>query len=154
MRGYKAIAGWARRIGPKARARFSSRRDDQGRLLVPSDYVIREALVRTDPVEVHRALQRSNKFCAEADESLALDEQGHPTHLMGAIGRQSRAALSSPIPTVSPMSFAATGVWRTRCLGSSMCVVNIPHTGVRPAGQDIMSNRYNNWRIHPSTAVS
>ena len=97
MRGYKAIAGWARSLGPKARERFGCRRH-KGRRIVPSEYVIRDVLVRTDPVEVDRALQHWNELYGEADESLAidgktmrnaLDEQGQQTHIMSAIGHQS-----------------------------------------------------------------
>jgi hypothetical protein len=99
MRGYKAIAGWARSLGPKARERFGCRRDNQGRRLVPSEYVIRDVLVRTDPVQVDRALQRWNEVYGETDESLAidgktmrnaLDEEGQQTHIMSAIGHQSQ----------------------------------------------------------------
>ncbi|OGA45158.1 MAG: hypothetical protein A3G24_19885 [Betaproteobacteria bacterium RIFCSPLOWO2_12_FULL_62_13] len=40
MRGYKAIAGWARDLGPKARERFGCRRK-QRRYLVPRESIIR-----------------------------------------------------------------------------------------------------------------
>jgi predicted transposase YbfD/YdcC len=97
MRGYKAIAGWAKSLGPKARERFGCRRE-QGRRLVPSEYVIRDVLVRVDPVQLDRALQRWNALYGEDDESLAIDgktmcnardEEGHQTHIMSAVGHRS-----------------------------------------------------------------
>ncbi len=57
MRGYKAMADWAKSLGPKARERFGCRRD-HGRRLVPSEYVIRDLLVRINPEQLDRALQR------------------------------------------------------------------------------------------------
>jgi len=57
--------------------------------VVPSEYVIRDVLVRVDPVELDGALQRWNEVYDEDDESLAIDgktmcnaidEQGHQTH--------------------------------------------------------------------------
>jgi hypothetical protein len=107
MRGYKAIAGWAKSLGPKARERFGCRRK-QGRRLVPSEYVIRDVLVRVDPVELDRALQRWNELYGEDDESLAidgktmcnaLDEKGHQTHIMSAVGHRSHLCYTAlPCP--------------------------------------------------------
>ncbi|MCP3881255.1 MAG: transposase family protein [Sulfitobacter sp.] len=97
MRGYKAIAGWARSLGPKARERFGCRRK-QGRRSVPSEYVIRDVLIRVDPVELDGALQRWNALYGEADESLAIDgktmcnaidEAGQQTHIMSVVGHRS-----------------------------------------------------------------
>jgi hypothetical protein len=98
LRGYKAIAGWAKSLGPKARERFGCRRE-KGRRVVPSEYVIRDVLVRVDPVELDGALQRWNEVYGEDDESLAIDgktmrnaidEQGDQTHIMSAIGHQTQ----------------------------------------------------------------
>ena len=84
IHGYKAIAGWAQSLGTKARERFGCRRE-KGRRVVPSEYVIRDVLVRIDPVALDRALQRWNEIYGEDDESLAIggktlchaiDEQG------------------------------------------------------------------------------
>jgi len=97
MRGYKAIAGWAKSLGPKARERFGCRRK-QGRRSVPSEYVIRDVLIRVDPVELDGALQRWNAVYGEADESLAIDgktmcnaidEAGQQTHIMSVVGHRS-----------------------------------------------------------------
>ena len=96
LRGYKAIAGWAKSLGPKARERFGCRRE-KGRRVVPSEYVIRDVLVRVDPVALDGALQHWNEAYGEDDESLAIDgktmcnaidEQGHQTHIMSAVGHQ------------------------------------------------------------------
>ncbi len=59
VRGYKAISHWADNLGQKTRGRFRCRRVD-GRYIVPSQYVIRDVLIRVDPAEVDRALQRWN----------------------------------------------------------------------------------------------
>ena len=99
MRGYKAISDWAKSLGPKARERFGCRRE-HGRRVVPSEYVIRDVLVRVDPVALDRALQRWNEVHGEADESLAIDgkamcnaidEQGRQTHIMSVVGHQTNS---------------------------------------------------------------
>ena len=101
MRGYKAISDWANSLGPKARERFRCRREN-GRYVVPSEYVIRDVLIRVDPLHLDRALQRWNEAYGQQDESLAIDgktmcnaidEQGHQTHIMSAIGHQTKSLL-------------------------------------------------------------
>ncbi len=96
MRGYKAISDWAKSLGPKARERFGCRRE-HGRRVVPSEYVIRDVLVRVDPVALDRALQRWNETHGEIDDSLAIDgktmcnaidAQGRQTHIMSVVGHQ------------------------------------------------------------------
>ena len=47
MRGYKAISDWADALGQQARERFGCRREN-GRYVVPSEYVIRDCLVQLD----------------------------------------------------------------------------------------------------------
>ncbi|MCP4391577.1 MAG: DUF4338 domain-containing protein [Gammaproteobacteria bacterium] len=98
MRGYKAISDWAKSLGVKARERFGCRREN-GRRVVPSEYVIRDVLVRVDPVAFDRALQCWNETHGEADESLAIDgktmcnaidESDRQTHIMSAIGHRSK----------------------------------------------------------------
>jgi hypothetical protein len=97
MRGYKAMAEWANDLGPKARERFRCRRD-QGRYLVPSESVIRDVLIRVDPVALDRALQQWNAAYGQADQSLAIDgktmknaidEHGRQAHIMSVIGHES-----------------------------------------------------------------
>jgi hypothetical protein len=96
MRGYQAIAEWAQSLGSKARERFGCR-CEHGRRVVPSPYVIRDVLVRVDPVALDRALQRWNEAHGQADDRLAIDgktmrnaidAQGRQTHIMSVIGHQ------------------------------------------------------------------
>ncbi|MEW6663674.1 MAG: Druantia anti-phage system protein DruA [Thermodesulfobacteriota bacterium] len=98
MRGYQAISDWAQSLSPKARERFECRYEN-GHYLVPSQYIIRDVLIRIDPVHLDRALQRWNQVYGEHDESLAIDgktmcnaidKQGHQTHIMSAVGHQSK----------------------------------------------------------------
>lgn len=97
-RGYKAIADWARALSPVARARFRCCYR-QGKYLVPSESVLRDVLIRVDPDELDQALQRWNAHSGAVDESLAIDgktmcnaidEAGRQTHIMSAIGHQSK----------------------------------------------------------------
>ena len=98
MRGYRAMADWAKSLGPRARQRFGCRYE-KGRYLVPSESIIRDVLIRVDPVHLDRALQRWNQTYTQEDESLAIDgktmcnaidEQGHQTHILSVIGHQSK----------------------------------------------------------------
>jgi hypothetical protein len=98
MRGYKAISDWANSLGQKARERFRCRRE-QGRYVVPSESVIRNLLIRVDPLHLDRALQRWNEAYGKQDQSLAIDgktmcnaidEQGYQTHIMSAVGHQTK----------------------------------------------------------------
>ncbi len=98
MRGYQAIWDWADSLGIKARQRFGCR-FRKGQYIVPSLYVIRNLLIRVDPVHLDRAFQRWNQLYAAEDESLAIDgktmcnaieKDGHQTHIMSVIGHQSK----------------------------------------------------------------
>ncbi len=110
MEGYKAIGGWAKDLGQKARARFRCRYRNR-RYEVPSRTVIREVLTRVDPVALDRALQGWNALHAQSDEALALDgktmckaidEAGRQTHILGVVGQQSQVCYtqkkSAPCP--------------------------------------------------------
>jgi hypothetical protein len=97
-RGYKAISDWADSLGAKARERFGCRREKDS-FVVPSEYILRDILIRVDPAHLDSALQRWNEAYAVHDDSLAIDgktmcnainEQGHRTHIMSAIGHQSK----------------------------------------------------------------
>ncbi len=99
MRGYKAIADWVQSLSPAARARFGCRLD-KGQRLVPSEYVIRDALIRVDPAQLDRALARWNASYGQQDASLAIDgktmcnaidEHGGRTHIMSVVGHESQA---------------------------------------------------------------
>lgn len=98
MRGYRAISDWAKSLGKNARRRFGCRYA-KGRYIVPSEYIIRDVLIRVDPVHLDRALQHWNQTYAQQDESLALDgktmcnaidDQGHQTHILSVVGHQSK----------------------------------------------------------------
>jgi hypothetical protein len=96
MRGYKAIAGWAKDLGAKARERFGCRREN-GRYLIPSESIIRDVLVRVDPAKLDKALQQWNAAFGKDDQSLAIDgktmcnaidDQGQQAHIMSAVGHE------------------------------------------------------------------
>ena len=98
MRGYLAISDWAKGLGKKARQRFGCRYQNK-RYLVPSLSIIRDVLIRVEPAHLDRALQRWNQCYAQQDDSLAIDgktmcnaidDQGYQTHIMSAIGHQSK----------------------------------------------------------------
>ena len=98
MRGYRAIADWAQSLSPRARERFRCRREN-GRSVVPSEYVIRDLLIRIHPPDLDRALQQWNDTYGRQDESLAidgktmcnaLDDQGYQTHVMSVVGHETK----------------------------------------------------------------
>ncbi len=98
MRSYKAIADWAKSLGPKARRRFACRWE-KGRYFVPSESIIGNVLIRVDPGHLDRALRRWNEFYAGEDASLAidggtmcnaLDEGGRRTHVMSVVGHHTQ----------------------------------------------------------------
>ncbi len=97
MRGYRAISDWAMGLSPNARARFGCRYRNK-KYIVPSESIIRDVLIRVDPVELDQALQEWNGQYGSVDESLAIDgktmcnaidEEGRQTHIMSAVGHQS-----------------------------------------------------------------
>ena len=96
--GYRAIGDCAQSLGPEARERFRCRREN-GRFVVPSEYVIRDLLLRINPQDLDRALQHWNEAFSRQDESLAidgktmgnaLDDQGYQTHIMSVVGHQTK----------------------------------------------------------------
>ncbi|MDZ7760239.1 MAG: DUF4338 domain-containing protein [Desulfovermiculus sp.] len=99
MKGYKAIYGWANNLGQKARQRFRCRKE-KGKYVIPSQFVIRDVLVRVDPIEVDLALQRWNEDQGLTDTCLAfdgktmknaIDENGRQTHIASVVGHESKA---------------------------------------------------------------
>jgi hypothetical protein len=99
MQGYKAISNWADGLGQKARQRFGCRREN-GHYVVPSEFVIRDCLVRIDPGVLDRALNAWNQAWTVQDDALAmdgktmknaLDESGHQTHIMSVAGHDSKS---------------------------------------------------------------
>jgi len=97
LRGYKAISEWADALGQKARERFGCRREN-GIYLVPSEFVIRDCLVRIESGALDRALAAWNQAWGAQDTALAmdgktmknaLDEAGQQTHIMSVVGHDS-----------------------------------------------------------------
>ena len=98
MRGYKAISNWADALGQKARERFDCRREN-GRYVVPSEYVIRDCLVRIEPGALDQVLTGWNEAWGGQDDALAMDgktmknavdETGRQTHIMSVVGHESK----------------------------------------------------------------
>lgn len=101
MRGYQAMAEWAGDLSQQARERFRCRRRN-GRRAVPSQSIIRDVLIRVDPGQLDRALQRWNEAHGAGDQALAIDgktlrnavaEDGNgprQTHILSAVGHQSQ----------------------------------------------------------------
>ena len=98
MRGYKAISDWANSLSPKARQRFCCRYEN-GKYIVPSETIIRNVLIRVDPVSLDNAIQRWNAIYGEEDQSLAIDgkvmrnaidKHGRQTHIMSVVGHDSK----------------------------------------------------------------
>jgi hypothetical protein len=110
MHGYQAMHDWAKGLGQKARARFGCRYAN-GRYVIPSLYVLRDVLVRVEPVHLDQALQRWNEAYAKEDESLAIDgktmcnaidDEGRQVHIMSAVGHTTKTCYtqkkSAPCP--------------------------------------------------------
>ncbi|MDP6250147.1 MAG: DUF4338 domain-containing protein [Candidatus Pacebacteria bacterium] len=98
MRGYKAISDWANSLSQRSRGRFCCRYEN-GKYLVPSESIIRDVLIRVDPVSLDKAFQLWNKKYGEEDESLAIDgkvmcnaidKEGKQTHIMSVVGHESK----------------------------------------------------------------
>ena len=96
MRGYKVISNWADALGQQARERFDCRREN-GRYVVPSEFVIRDCLVRIEPGTLDQALNAWNQAWGTPDEALAmdgktmknaLDAEGRPAKSMSVGGPQ------------------------------------------------------------------
>jgi len=94
MRGYKAMADWAQGLGQAARKRFGCRREN-GKYVVPSEFVIRDCLVRIEPGALDSALNAFDQAWTMKDEAIAIDgktmknavdETGEQVHIMSVIG--------------------------------------------------------------------
>lgn len=120
MRGYLAISDWAQSLQEKARRRFGCRHENN-RYIVPSLSIIRDVLTRVDPVHLDKALQLWNQKYGRQDQALsidgktmcnAIDQEGHQTHIMSAIGHQTKACYtqkkSVPLPYPKTWSSAPT----------------------------------------------
>ncbi len=98
MHGYKAISDWADALGQKARERFGCR-PENGRYVVPSEFVIRDCPIRIEPGALDRALNAWNRAWGAPDDALAmdgktmknaLDSDGQQTHIMSVVGHRSK----------------------------------------------------------------
>jgi len=94
MRSYESMFDWADSLSQKAREHFGCRYHKR-RHEVPSLSIIRDVLVRVDPLELDAALRRWNDTYAKDDSSLAIDgkvmcnaidESGRQTQIMSAVG--------------------------------------------------------------------
>ena len=110
MRGYKAISEWADALGQRARERFGCRREN-GLYLVPSEFVIRDCLVRIESGALDRALAAWNQAWGARDTALtmdgktmknALDEAGQQTHIMSVLGHDSAICYAQKKSAVCP----------------------------------------------------
>jgi hypothetical protein len=97
MRGYKAIHDWAECLGQKARERFGCRKE-KGGYVVPSEYVIRDCLIRVSPDALDKGInlwkqKRDNDEKALAIDGKtmknAVDADGNQAHIMSVIGHNS-----------------------------------------------------------------
>ncbi len=88
---------WAESLGQQARERFGCRRE-HGRYVVPSEFVIRDCLVRMEPDALDRALNAWNQAWGKHDKALAMDgktmknaidDAGRQAHIMSVIGPES-----------------------------------------------------------------
>lgn len=98
MRSYRAMSDWAEALGQKARERFGCRREN-GRYVVPSEFVIRDCLVRVAPDTLDQALKTWNQAWGERSEALsidgktmknALDANGQQTHILSVVAHDSK----------------------------------------------------------------
>ena len=110
MKGYKAMAGWAKDLGDKALGRLGCRRVN-GKYVVPSESVIRDVLIRVDPAVLDGALQKWNAAFAPEDKCIAvdgktmcnaMDDKGHQTHIMSAVGHQSAVCYTQKKSALCP----------------------------------------------------
>jgi len=95
--GYKGIFQWAQSLSQDARRRFFCYYK-KGVYYVPSEYIIRDLLIRIDPDAFDQALTTWSLQYAVEDESLAIDGktmcnaidgEGKQTHIMSAVGHKS-----------------------------------------------------------------
>ena len=115
-RGYKAIGEWVDALGHKALERFGVRRRN-GVRKPPCLSTIRTLLIRVDPAQLDRALQRWHQQHGGHDEALAIDGKslrnavdahGKQAHVMSVVGHHTKAtytqkkSASSPATTTRP----------------------------------------------------
>ena len=98
-RGYKAIGEWVDALGHKALERFAVRRRN-GVRSPPCRSTIRNLLIRVDPEQLDRALQRWHHQHGGHDSALAIDgktlrnaidDDGTQAHVMSVVGHRTKA---------------------------------------------------------------
>ena len=98
-RGYKAIGEWVDALGHKALERFRVRLRN-GVRKPPCQSTIRTLLIRVDPEQLDRALQRWHQQHGGHDEALAIDgktlrnaidDEGKQAHVMSVVGHHTKA---------------------------------------------------------------
>lgn len=141
-RGYKAMAEWAADLSPRARERFRCRHRG-GDYAVPSQYVIRDVLVRVDPDQLDRALRRFHADHGVDDDALAIDGKtmrnavadaddgsasaaadagkGFQTHVLSAVGQRSGATYTQKKSTACRSAPTTRPDAPTRSAPSSPC---------------------------------
>jgi hypothetical protein len=143
MKGYTAISDWAKNLNQRARDRFNCRKEN-GRFVVPSQYIIRDVLVRVDPDALDKALQRWNETYGIEDRSLAIDgkvmknaidSDGHQAHIMSAVGHQSKACHAQKKSASSPQKETTNSNEPMRSKCSSPCSTPSPTSKEKPSPQ-------------------
>ena len=111
MRGYKAIKEWVDDLKPSELRRFRVRFRD-GRHERPSEWVIRDVLIRVDPEQLDAALRAwQEAHGGGRDTALAIDgktmrgavdDDGCQTHVLGIVGHASAAPLGQKKTVLNP----------------------------------------------------
>ncbi len=142
-RGYKAMAEWAADLSPRARERFRCRHRG-GRYEVPSEYVIRDVLVRVDPDQLDRALRRFDAARGSADDAIAID------------GKTMRNAIYADTPPPRAETRAANGGAKPAAgkIGENQCQVHILGAVGQRSGATLTQKKSTASRSAPTTRPS
>jgi hypothetical protein len=83
----------------------------KGSFLIPSESIFRDVLIRVNPEQLDLALQQWHEAHGQEDESLAIDgktmknaidQEGRQTHIMSAVGHQSKACYTQKKSVLCP----------------------------------------------------
>ena len=158
-RGYRAMAEWAEDLSPRARERFRCRHRNR-RYEVPSEFVIRDVLVRVGPDQLDRALQRFQADGGDAadDAEPAVGKIGgnqYQVHILGAVGQRSgvthtrkKSTASRSAPTTRPSARRPQAVGSksapsspcSRTCGSTSAAAPSPPTPCSPSASSPTSS--------------
>ena len=142
-RGYKAMAEWAADLSPRARERFRCRHRG-GRYEVPSEYVIRDVLVRVDPDQLDRALQRFHAARGDVGDAIAIDGKT----MRNAIYTDTRA------PAAEPRAANGDAKPATGKIGENQCQVHILGAVGQSSGVTHTQKKSTACRSAPTTRPS